>query len=57
MGLVSLLMGAKELASSRVESPPGKVTKASMRIYFLLIVNVDAYELNLARGENRDKFA
>ena len=53
MGLVSLLMGAKELASSRVEPPPGKVTKASMRIYFLPIVNVDAYELNLGRGEER----
>ena len=53
MGLVSLLMGAKELASSHVEPPPGKVTTASMRIYFLPIVNVDAYELNLGRGEER----
>lgn len=53
MGLVSLLMGAKELASSRVESL-GKVA-ASMRIYFLPIVNVDAYELNLNFGRGEDR--
>lgn len=46
MGLISLLMGAKLLASS--SSVPTEKT-SSIRIYFLPIVNVDAYELNRGR--------
>mmetsp|Transcript_10033 Transcript_10033/g.25051 ORF Transcript_10033/g.25051 Transcript_10033/m.25051 type:complete len:447 (-) Transcript_10033:13-1353(-) len=59
MGLVALLMGAKYLAkssspqSSNRQSADREQGAASARIYFLPIVNADAYEINLRQGEER----
>lgn len=49
MGLISLLMGAKELASA---SGNDLAELSRIRVYFVPVVNVDGYEANLALGED-----
>jgi len=49
-GLISLLMGALRLASYPSDVNNRKTSSKMQRVYFLPIVNVDAYELNMRKG-------
>ena len=49
MGLISLLMGAKELDAA---STNNSMDFPTIRVYFIPVVDVDGYEANLARGED-----